>query len=288
MSGQSAASPFRNGLFFFSNSRSYANNSTTMNKTFSPYIATARVCQPSTRGTVLSSNILTRGNRFYSGRNNRHLQQQHKQQQSQISNPLRSLQRVARNFSIDSSNKVVYTIVAINVGVFLTWQYAEANARQFRDPKLFNFMLRNFTDSAQNLREGRIWTVVTSAFSHKEWYHILLNTLVLLSFGDPVWRMLGTARFLSVYLGSGIAASLSSVGYYSYLEPYLRKMQNKPRSHGVHFSMGASGSIMGITTAFACVYPYSTFSLFFVINMPAAALIGLFGAYELYNVLTVN
>ncbi|KAG0371208.1 hypothetical protein BGZ54_008948 [Gamsiella multidivaricata] len=56
----------------------------------------------------------------------------------------------------------------------------------------------------------------------------------------------------------------------------------------MHFSLGASGAIMGITTAFACVHPMSQYSLFFVINMPAAALIGLFGAYELYNVLAVN
>lgn len=34
------------------------------------------------------------------------------------------------------------------------------------------------------------------------------------------------------------------------------------------------GAVMGITTAFACVYPMSQYSLFFVINMPAAALIG--------------
>ena len=45
---------------------------------------------------------------------------------------------------------------------------------------------------------------------------------------------------------------------------------------------------MGITTAYACVYPMSYYTLFFVINMPAAALIGLFGAYELYNVLSAN
>jgi len=34
------------------------------------------------------------------------------------------------------------------------------------------------------------------------------------------------------------------------------------------------GAVMGMTTAFACVYPMSQYSLFFVINMPAAALIG--------------
>ncbi|KAI9239888.1 MAG: hypothetical protein BYD32DRAFT_459348 [Podila humilis] len=199
-----------------------------------------------------------------------------------------AMTRFAGNFSVNSSNKVVYAIVAINVAVFATWQYAEANAQRFRDGRLYYFMFRNFTDSAQNLREGRVWTLVTSAFSHKEWYHIILNTMVLLSFGDPVWRMLGTRRFLAVYLGSAVTASLSSIAYYSHLEPYLRRMQNKPRSNNVHYSLGASGAVMGMTTAFACVYPMSQYSLFFVINMPAAALIGLFGAYELYNVLAVN
>lgn len=97
-----------------------------------------------------------------------------------------ALTRFAGNFSVNSSNKVVYAIVAINVTVFATWQYAEANAQRFRDGRLYYFMFRNFTDSAQNLREGRVWTLVTSAFSHKEWYHIILNTMVLLSFGDPV------------------------------------------------------------------------------------------------------
>ncbi|KAF9411633.1 hypothetical protein BGZ94_001286, partial [Podila epigama] len=189
--------------------------------------------------------------------------------------------RFSENFSLSNGNKLVYTIVAINVSVFATWQYAEANAQRFRDGRLYYFMFRNFTDSAQNLREGRIWTLVTSAFSHKDWYHILLNTMV--------WRLLGTRRFLTVYLGSAVASSLSSIMYFSHLEPYLRRMQHKPpKPNAIHYSLGASGSIMGLTTAFACVYPMSQYSLFFVINMPAAALIGLFGAYELYNVIAVN
>ncbi|KAF9152417.1 hypothetical protein BG015_005279 [Linnemannia schmuckeri] len=193
-----------------------------------------------------------------------------------IRNSNNALTRFAGNFTIDSSNKVVYTIMAINVTVFGVWQYAEGNAKRFHDGRLYMFMFRHFTDSLQNLKEGRVWTLVTSAFSHKEWYHILLNTMVLLSFGDPVWRLLGTRRFLAVYLGSAITASLSSIAYYANLEPYLRRMQHKPPSNSIHYSMGASGSIMGITTAFACVYPMSQYSLFFVITMPAAALIGTF------------
>ncbi|KAF9912624.1 hypothetical protein EC991_010050 [Linnemannia zychae] len=150
---------------------------------------------------------------------------QHARRAFSTSNMLRSnnsnnaLTRFAGNFSADSPNKVVYSILAINVAVFGVWQYAEGNAKRFHDGRLYMFMYRNFTDSLQNLKEGR---------------------------------------------------------------------QHKPPSNSIHYSMGASGSIMGITTAFACVYPMSQYSLFFVITMPAAALIGLFGAYELYNVLAAN
>ncbi|KAF9907334.1 hypothetical protein BX616_000462 [Lobosporangium transversale] len=199
-----------------------------------------------------------------------------------------SLQRFSENFSISPSNPLVYSITALNVGVFALWQYAEGKAKQFGETSLYFFLLRNFTASARNLREGRFWTLLTNAFSHKEWYHILLNTMVLFSFGDPVLRMLGTRMFLTVYLGSAISGSLGSLAYSGYLAPYLRKAQNKALAGQYQFSMGASGALMGITTAYACVHPFSQYSLFFVINMPAAVLIGLFGAYELYNVLTVN
>ncbi|KAF9560619.1 hypothetical protein EC968_006093 [Mortierella alpina] len=236
---------------------------------------------PSSKDVVTQSGALTRLNgttRTHAGGffANSHVASISKQQTRGMAN--NAIQRFSSNFSVDSSNKVVSSIVAINIAVFATWQYAEENAKRFRDGRLYYFMYRNFTDTAQNLKEGRVWTLVTSAFSHKEWYHIILNTMVLLSFGDPVWRMLGTRKFLAVYLGSAISASLSSISYYAYLEPYLRRIQNKPKSNSIHYSMGASGSLMGMTTAFACVYPMSQYSLFFVINMPAAALIGLFGA----------
>lgn len=100
--------------------------------------------------------------------------------------------------------------------------------------------------------------------------------------------MLGTRKFLAVYLGSAIVSSLSSIGYHSYLGPYLREIQHKSTANPIQFSLGASGAIMGITTAFACVHPFAQYSLFFVINMPAIALIGLFGTYELYNILTAS
>lgn len=144
-----------------------------------------------------------------------------------------ALARFAENFTIDSSNKVVYSIVAINVSVFGVWQYAEGNAKRFHDGRLYMFMFRHFTDSLQNLKEGRVWTLVTSAFSHKEWYHILLNTMVLLSFGDPVsvhfityfelrMRMrLTFEKFGDNLLGGSIGIAFFNMSIYLTLNPIL-------------------------------------------------------------------
>ncbi|KAF9579170.1 hypothetical protein BGW38_004676 [Lunasporangiospora selenospora] len=99
---------------------------------------------------------------------------------------------------------------------------------------------------------------------------------------------LGTTGFLTVYFGASVASSLSSVMHYTYLEPYLRKRQNKPMREGIKISLGASGALMGVITTIACINPMAQFSIFFVINMPAAVLLGLFGAYETYNILSTN
>ncbi|CAO3594998.1 unnamed protein product [Absidia cylindrospora] len=53
-------------------------------------------------------------------------------------------------------------------------------------------------------------------------------------------------------------------------------------------SLGASGSVMGLTTFFACAFPKATFLVFFVIPMPAIAVVGLFAAYDVYKATTLN
>ena len=56
---------------------------------------------------------------------------------------------------------------------------------------------------------SKVWTLVTYAFLHGAWSHVLLNTVWLLAFGPPVARRLGAARFL-VFMGvTSIAAALA-------------------------------------------------------------------------------
>lgn len=51
--------------------------------------------------------------------------------------------------------------------------------QRFRDPKLFMAMWANFILSEVNIRAGRIWTLVTSSFSHMGGSHIFVNCLGL-------------------------------------------------------------------------------------------------------------
>jgi len=48
-------------------------------------------------------------------------------------------------------------------------------------------MRKHFLSSITNLREGRIWTLVTPCFSQRDLGHFALNMFVLYSFGSHVW-----------------------------------------------------------------------------------------------------
>ena len=76
---------------------------------------------------------------------------------------------------------------------------------------------------------GEPWRLLTSVFLHGGLLHIGLNMLALYQAGQLVERLLGSGRFVAVYLCSGLFASLASVWW---------------RQDVV--SIGASGAIFGI------------------------------------------
>jgi len=78
---------------------------------------------------------------------------------------------------------------------------------------------------------GEYWRLLTSCFVHVGIIHLLFNSYALYSFGSEVERRFGRARFLSLYLLSGIGGStLSFLG--------------SPR-----LAAGASGAIFGLVGA---------------------------------------
>lgn len=142
-----------------------------------------------------------------------------------------------------SPNTVLWSVIGTNVGIFGLWQYSINTYTTFGDESRLDFMVKNFMCSPKHIEAGRIHTLLTSAFSHKSLDHLGLNMLVLYTMGQGVIEFIGASRFLMLYAGAGITASLVAVGYRKYVKPMLEKGYRKP-SNSSNFigSLGASGN----------------------------------------------
>lgn len=160
----------------------------------------------------------------------------------------------------------VPVIMMINIGIFFLW----AATGSPDAPSVF--MTNNFLVSLNALEEYRVWTLVTSAFSHNLFWHLFLNMYVLGSFGDAVEETLGTWKFVSFYL---FASILSSLGH-SLLSAWLL--------HAPDLSaLGASGAISGLILVFSFLYPRERIYLFGLIPVPAAWGSALFIGLDLWG-----
>lgn len=147
------------------------------------------------------------------------------------------------------STPVVTTLLVTNLVVFVLWT---TNAVPLE------VMTDNFLVSWEHLATGRIWTLVTSVFSHNFLFHLLINMIVLMSFGPPMERLMGSARFLTFYLTAGVVGSLAHAAVSNFL-------LDDPRIA----ALGASGALAGVLLLFALTFPKATVLMLFVIPVPA-------------------
>jgi membrane associated rhomboid family serine protease len=84
---------------------------------------------------------------------------------------------------------------------------------------------------------GAYWQLATSVFSHVEVLHIAFNMLALYFLGPQLEAILGRARFLAIYLLSGLAGSTAVMWL----------------SHSNGQTLGASGAIFGLMGALLVV-----------------------------------
>ncbi|KDQ64808.1 hypothetical protein JAAARDRAFT_238415 [Jaapia argillacea MUCL 33604] len=151
---------------------------------------------------------------------------------------------------------VLWGILVVNGIVFLGWQYARDRATSQRDIGPYMWFRDNFTVSMRNVSEGRIWTILTSCFSHEDTAHIFFNAFTYYFMAPSVIGVLGNAQFLTLYLGGGVVCSLTSLAWHRY----------KHRDTSSH---GASGAGYAIISFLAAMSPRSTFSLYGIIPIPA-------------------
>ncbi|WNH09380.1 rhomboid family intramembrane serine protease [Thalassobellus suaedae] len=58
------------------------------------------------------------------------------------------------------------------------------------------------------------WQIITHMFMHGGVTHILFNMFALWMFGTPVEQVLGSKRFLFIYISAGLGAVAMQLGYY--------------------------------------------------------------------------
>jgi membrane associated rhomboid family serine protease len=130
----------------------------------------------------------------------------------------------AQGMSLATGNApITKALIAINVGIYLITA-AQGSGLSNPGGALYNKMVLAGSQwcsgvdafgrcvAVQNgLAQGEWYRVATSMFLHASILHIGFNMYVLWAIGRPVEQYLGTARYLGLYLVSGLAGAAGAV-----------------------------------------------------------------------------
>ncbi len=135
----------------------------------------------------------------------------------------------------------IRTIILINVVFFMVQTLGGAT--------LNVWLVRNLGfDPAFPTFLTQPWRLVTYAFLHANFMHILFNMLWLWWMGKSVEEAVGPRSFTVIYMGAAILGGL--------LDAAIAQV------FGMALVIGASGAVTGILVAFAMLYPRTPIMLF--------------------------
>lgn len=126
-----------------------------------------------------------------------------------------------------------YLIMAICIGVFA---YGEATETS-------RVLVEDYGYLPSRLGEGGTagyLGLVTHMFLHGGWLHLIVNMIVLWSFGRGLEPVMGAFRFIVLYLATGVLAALA--------HGFVNELSNV-------ILIGASGAIAGVLGAYLVLYP---------------------------------
>jgi membrane associated rhomboid family serine protease len=137
----------------------------------------------------------------------------------------------------------VIALIAINVVVYL-WEthtktlalYVYGGERYLGFPSAVD----HFALIPNAIHHGQWYRLLTAAFLHANFSHILFNMLTLAIIGSAVEAELGSIRFVALYLASALGGSVAS---YLVSKPYV-------------IGLGASGAIFGLMGAYFVLARY--------------------------------
>lgn len=129
------------------------------------------------------------------------------------------------------SYPVVSTLLTLNILIFIVTSLPIIGEPLFNKGIGFNLLIS----------EGEYWRLVTPMFLHASVIHLLFNMFSLYLFGPELEHIAGKARFLTVYMLSGLVGTIAS--YFLHEWNYMH--------------VGASGAIFGILGAFGALVYYT-------------------------------
>ncbi|MFF1557996.1 rhomboid family intramembrane serine protease [Streptomyces sp. NPDC058279] len=127
---------------------------------------------------------------------------------------------------------VTKILIGLNVAVFLLAQLVPGLPLRL---ELLGRYVEFYGAPLEGVSTGEYHRLLTSVFLHTEWWHLIGNMIGLWVLGGPLEAALGRARYLAVYLLSGVGGSALV---------YLLTAPNTA-------TLGASGAVFGLLGATA-------------------------------------
>lgn len=119
--------------------------------------------------------------------------------------------------------------------------------------------------------ERKQWDrLVTSAFLHGDWMHLIFNMLTLYFFAPSIIAYLGTFEFLLIYFAAILGGSLLTLFMY--------------RKNGSYSAIGASGGVSGVLFGAIALNPHIGIMFMFIpIPIPGWIFAILYLGYSIYG-----
>ena len=154
-------------------------------------------------------------------------------------------------------------LVAINVAVFLAVWVDESD-------RLLSWL---WLSPGELFRGGQVWRLITSAFLHRDGWHLLFNMLLFWFVGKEVEAIYGRRETWLIYLTGAVVSGLIWAAI-------------EAGSGGMGISTwGASGAVWAIVAIFTLYYPNREILLFGILPLPMWVLAVLFLGGDLLGLL---
>ncbi len=138
---------------------------------------------------------------------------------------------------LPETSPLTYLILGVNSLLFLVSLMATVSATHsfaLLGGIRGDVLLRLGARQSRLIFEGQLWRLVMPIFLHGSLMHFAMNTFVLMDLGPQLEEVYGSARYLFLYVATGILGFVASTAWSLYLYG------------GGGISIGASGALMGM------------------------------------------